>query len=145
MRGAMAAGPVEHTGDEGSTVAFIALLRGSHEVKKPEVVLLQHAQAAGHYTVSMHQRHEQARPRDEVKHGLMRVVLRHCSAVQTAPQAHPVVHGFVPQHGSRDCRECALVEVTVHNPGVVDRVIILLCEHLVKVWWAYKGRQAKHG
>ena len=48
MRGAMVTGPVEHTGDEGGAVAFIALLRGSHEVKKPEVVLLQHAQAAGH-------------------------------------------------------------------------------------------------
>ena len=48
MRGAMVTGPVEHTGDEGGAVAFIALLRGGHEVKKPEVVLLQHAQAAGH-------------------------------------------------------------------------------------------------
>jgi hypothetical protein len=48
LQGAMVMGPVEHTGDEGGAVAFIALLRGSHEVKKPEVVLLRHAQAAGH-------------------------------------------------------------------------------------------------
>ena len=59
----MVAGPVEHTGDKGSAVAFIALLRGGHEVKKPEVVLLQHAQATGHHAVGMHQRHEQARTR----------------------------------------------------------------------------------
>src|SRR5262245_27403021 len=145
LRGAMMTGPMEHAGDEGGAVAFIALLWGSHKVKKPKVVLLQHTQAAGYHAVGMYQRHEQARTRDEVKHGLMGVVLRHRSAVQTAPQAYPVVHGFVSQHGRGGFRENALVEVAVHHPGVVDRVIISLCEHLVKVWWASKGRKAKYG
>ena len=60
-----------------------------------------------------HQRHEQARTRDEVKHGLMGVVLCHRSAVQTAPQAYPVVHGFVSQHGSGGFREGPSVEAAV--------------------------------
>jgi hypothetical protein len=75
----------------------------------------------------------------------MGVVLRHHSAVQAAPQADPVVHGFVSQHGGGGFRESLLVEVAVHHPRVVDRAIIPLCKRLVKVWWTSKGRKAKHG